>query len=129
MAALSLDLAQTKLFTSILKKQKGDLRLRASSRLAIHSNHLTRVVKASPSVRSLKNGKTKAAAFTQSLTMVATQILKSLPAVPFSVNGTTGQRNGRSMHGKTWDSRSPPSRSTLAASQFTTTGFLMNPSL
>ena len=29
MAALSLDLAQTKLFTSILKKQKGDLRLRA----------------------------------------------------------------------------------------------------
>ena len=29
MPALSLDLAQTKLFTSILKKQKGDLRLRA----------------------------------------------------------------------------------------------------
>ena len=29
MPALSLDLAQTKQFTSILKKQKGDLRLRA----------------------------------------------------------------------------------------------------
>ena len=61
--------------------------------------------------------------------MAVTLTPKSLPAVPFSASGMTGRKNGRSMHGKTKDSRSPPSRSTLAASQSTTIGFLLSPYL
>ena len=78
MPALSLDLAQTKQFTSILKKEGAISGFEPSTHQAIHSNHQTPAAKASPVRRQSRNGRTKAAAFTPLSMTVVTPTLKSL---------------------------------------------------